>query len=121
MSLFSPKKKTGKKVAAKKEAVATDKVAIRDLSGILLSPRVTEKAMRQSEKNVYTFEVARAATKNDVKLAVKQHFGVTPVRVNIVNKVPRQYKHAGTRRLRTERGMRKAYVYLKQGDTISIV
>lgn len=121
MSLFSPKKKTVKKVAAKKDVVATDKVVTRDLSGILLSPRVTEKAMRQNEKNVYTFEVARVATKNDVKLAVKQLFGVTPMRVNIVNKTPRQYKHAGTRRLRTERGMRKAYVYLKKGDSISLV
>lgn len=121
MALFSQKKKTEKKVMSKKEVSAADKVVARDLSSVILIPRVTEKAMKQSEKNVYVFKVAANATKTDVSLAVKQHFGVTPVKVNIVNKTPRQYKHAGTRRLRTERGMRKAYVYLKKGDSISLV
>lgn len=120
MALFSPKKKTEKKAVAK-TAKTADKSVSRDLSTILLSPRITEKAMRQSEKNVYSFEVARTATKHDVKLAVKQLFGVTPVKVNIVNKTPRQFKHATSRSLRTEKGIRKAYVYLKKGDTISIV
>lgn len=118
MALFSPKKKAVKQTITKKEGTA---VSNRDLSKVLVSPRITEKAMRQSEKNVYAFEVARTATKFDVRDAVKAFFGVTPVKVNIVNKTPRQYKHAGTRRLRTERGIRKAYVYLKKGDTISLV
>lgn len=123
MALFSPKTKTEKKQPKAKAVKADAKAApvSRDLSGVLRAPRITEKAMRGSEQNVYVFEVARSATKFDVRDAVKQFFGVTPVKVNIVNKVPRQFKHANTRRTRTEHGLKKAYVYLKKGDTISLV
>lgn len=120
MALFSPKKtKTEKKPAAKSKAAAS--VSTRDLSGVIKAPRVTEKAMRASEKNVYVFEVARSATKYDVRDAVKSLFGVTPVNVNIVNKAPRQFKSATTRRMKTEHGLKKAYVYLKKGDSISLM
>ena len=121
MALFSQKKKTEKKAKVVKDPSKVSTPSLTDLSKILVSPRITEKAMKQSEKNVYTFEVARLATKYEVRDAVKQFFGVTPVKVNIVNKAPRQYKSASTRRLKTERGIRKAYVYLKKGDTISLV
>ncbi len=121
MALFS-KKPAAKAPAAKKEkkgdAVVT---AGRNLSEVLRAPRLTEKAMRQSERNVYSFEIAPGATKYDVRDAVKRFYNVTPVRVNIVNKTPRQYKHANSRRTRTERGMKKAYVYLKKGDSISLI
>ena len=122
MALFS--QKTTKKAAStpKKEKKTEAVVAqSRDLSSVLYAPRVTEKAMRGSERNVYVFEVARSATKFDVRDAVKQFFNVTPVKVNIVNKSPRQFKSAATRRMKTEHGMKKAYVYLKKGDSISLV
>ena len=122
MALFS--QKTTKKAAStpKKEKKTEAVVAqSRDLSSVLYAPRVTEKAMRGSEKNVYVFEVARSATKFDVRDAVKQFFNVTPVKVNIVNKSPRQFKSAATRRMKTEHGMKKAYVYLKKGDSISLM
>ena len=116
MALFSQKKTT-----AKKDKAATSNVASADLSRVLVAPRVTEKAMRASEGNVYAFEVLRSSTKYEVRDAVKALYGVTPVKVNIVNKVPRQFKHANTRRTRTEHGMKKAYVYLKKGDTLSLI
>lgn len=122
MALFS--QKTTKKTASTPKKEKKDNAASassRDLSSVLHAPRVTEKAMRGSEKNVYVFEVARSATKFDVRDAVKQFFNVTPVKVNIVNKSPRQFKSATTRRLKTEHGMKKAYVYLKKGDSISLV
>lgn len=121
MALFSPKKKTEKKAKVAKDSSKASTPSLTDLSKILVSPRITEKAMKASEKNVYAFEVARTATKYEVRDAVKQFFGVTPVKVNIVNKTPRQFKSPATRRLKTERGIRKAYVYLKKGDTISLV
>lgn len=127
MSLFSQKKPANppaKKARAGKSTKSAAKVVPsvnRDLFAVLVSPRVTEKAMRSSEKNVYTFEVARSATKYDVRDAIKSLYGVTPVKINIVNKTPRQFKVSATRRTRTERGMKKAYVYLKKGDTISLI
>lgn len=114
MALFSQKK-----TAAKKEKVAV--ASATNLSHVLSAPRITEKAMRKSEANVYTFEVARSASKFEVRDAVKALYGVTPVKVNIVNKAPRQFKHANTRRVRTEHGIKKAYVYLKKGDSISLI
>ncbi len=123
MALFSQKTANKKAASAPKKEKKTEAVSAqsRDLSSVLYAPRVTEKAMRGSEKNVYVFEVARSATKFDVRDAVKQFFNVTPVKINIVNKSPRQFKSATTRRLKTEHGMKKAYVYLKKGDSISLM
>lgn len=122
MALFS-RKTTAKKAvkAPKSESAEAQSVLPRNLSSVLHAPRVTEKAMRQGEKNVYVFEVSKDATKFDVRAAVKAFYGVTPVKVNIVNKTARQFKSAATRRTKTEKGLRKAYVYLKKGDTISLV
>lgn len=123
MALFSQKTANKKTASAPKKEKKTEAVSAqsRDLSSVLYAPRVTEKAMRGSEKNVYVFEVARSATKFDVRDAIKQFYNVTPVKINIVNKSPRQFKSATTRRLKTEHGMKKAYVYLKKGDSISLM
>lgn len=118
MALFSQKKTAAKK---EKKATAPKEMSMADFSHVLVAPRITEKAMKKSEANVYTFEVARSASKFEVRDAVKALYGVTPVKVNIVNKAPRQFKHANTRRTRTEHGIKKAYVYLKKGDSISLI
>ena len=122
MALFSQKNtaKSKKAPSAAGKTAAVSGVG-RDLSSVLTSPRITEKAMKQGEKNVYTFEVSRSANKFDVSEAVKQFYGVTPVKVNIVNKAPRQFKSKSKARMLTERGVKKAYVYLKSGDSISLV
>lgn len=125
MALFSRKKAAEKKddapvtVATAKPSTAlpTD----RDLASVIIKPRITEKAVGMNEKNVYTFVVRRDATKYDVADAVKALYSVTPVKVNIVNKSPRQYKSQRLGRVVTEKGLKKAYVYLKSGDSISLV
>ncbi|MCB9818763.1 50S ribosomal protein L23 [Candidatus Nomurabacteria bacterium] len=119
MALFSQKKTTTKK---EKKAVSTGGADVaRDLSFVLRSPRITEKAMKMNERNIYSFEVARSASKFDVREAVKTFYGVTPVRINIVNKSPRQFKSRSKGRVMTQHGMKKAYVYLKKGDSISLI
>lgn len=124
MALFSQKTTAKKaKAPAKTEAKKTSSVSAVtvNLSSVLKTPRITEKTMKLGERNIYTFEVARSASKFDVRDAVKKFYGVTPVRINIVNKTPRQYKSRSKGRTLTERGMKKAYVYLKDGDSISLV
>lgn len=122
MALFSRKKTTDQKESAQNKHVIapaglpTD----RDLASVIIKPRITEKAVSKSEHNVYTFVVRRDATKYDVADAVTALFKVTPVKVNIVNKTPRQYASRAKGRMLTEKGMKKAYVYLKQGDTIDL-
>jgi large subunit ribosomal protein L23 len=123
MALFSRNKKTDESATttAPKAPVKTSLPTDRDLASVIVKPRITEKAVGQSEKNVYTFIVRRDATKYDVRAAIKALYNVTPVKVNIVNKAPRQYTSRMKGRTVTEKGMKKAYVYLKDGDSISLV
>ena len=127
MALFSRKteKKTEEKGSEKKvsvkpamsNALPTDY----DLAGVLVKPHVTEKTVGMGEKNVYTFIVTADATKYLVRDAIKSLYSVTPVKVNIVNKAPRQFMSKKKGRRLTEKGVKKAYVYLKDGDSISLV
>jgi len=129
MSLFSRNKKeeavekpdTEKKAAAvKSKAVSTALPTDRDLESVIIAPRVSEKAVVMNERNVYTFQVRPDATKFDVSDAIKKLFNVTPLKVNIVNKTARQYKSRAKGRTITEKGQKKAYVYLSDGDTIDL-
>jgi large subunit ribosomal protein L23 len=121
MALFSLKKSVKKETDKKTVKVAPQIVANRNLSAVIVKPRLTEKAVNQSEQNVYTFEVSRDATKFAVANAVKSLYNVTPVKVNIVNKKPAHRPKGSTNRMVKVPGMKKAYVYLKKGDTINLV
>lgn len=117
--------KTTAKKAVKKEtkkaAAPASIVAPRNISSVILRPRITEKAAVVGEQNVYTFEVHQDATKYDVRDAVKELFKVTPVKVNIVKRAPRTYLSRGRGRKISKPGLKKAYVYLKKDDRIDLV
>ena len=123
MALFSRKEKAvtttvvGTAVAPIKKALSTD----RNLSQVIVGPRITEKSVRQGDRNVYTFNVARTATKFSVRDAIKALYSVTPVKVNIVNKAPATRLSGSKNRMVKVAGYKKAYVYLKKGDTINLV
>lgn len=125
MALFSRNKQNPESKDANVKQAAPQNATLaatnRDLESVIIKPRITEKAVGQSEKNVYVFLVRRDATKNDVKLAVKALWNVTPMKVNIVNKSPRQSHSRRLGRTVSEKGMKKAYVYLKAGETINII
>jgi large subunit ribosomal protein L23 len=120
MALFGKKKEVDKElkaVAPKSSALTTDQ----NIHAILQKPHFTEKSVKMGEVNVYTFEVKRDATKFQVRDAVKALYNVTPVKVNIVNKRPALRPKGSTNRMVKVSGMKKAYVYLKKGDTINLV
>lgn len=127
MALFSRDKEkksedtVSKEVVAKKPVVSKALPTDRDLASVIIKPRMTEKAVAKGDQNVYTFIVRRDATKYDVQDAIKALFNVTPVKVNTVNKSPRQFMSRSKGRRLTEKGMKKAYVYLKAGDRIDLV
>ncbi len=85
----------------------------------LKSPRVTEKASMLQERNVFVFNVSVDASKKDVEKAVKAQYKVTPVKINMV-KVPAKNVVVRNKAGRTTLG-KKAYVFLKKGDTLKIV
>ena len=125
MALFSRTKKTveaGAEVAATKVVAATlAHSSDQNLQAVLVRPVVTEKAVMQHSTRVYTFIVAKSATKFSVSDAIAALYKVTPVKVNIVNKVPRTQMSRSRGRASLQSGYKKAYVYLKKGDTINLV
>ena len=92
-----------------------------DVTAVIVRPRITEKAALLLDKNIYTFEIKKGASKFEVRDAIKALYKVTPVSVRIVNKEPRHFVSQMRGRSAMESGLRKAYVYLKKGDRIDLV
>ena len=88
---------------------------------VIIRPIVSEHTMSDIADRKYTFEVARSATKIDIRRAVEAVFGVKVARVNILNA---KGKVKVSRMRRNNPGikgkMKKAIVTLKKGDTIQI-
>lgn len=122
MEIFkrSKKKSAAKKDTPQEVAVAPATANGNDLSSVILRPRITEKASERANANVYVFDIHPNATKRDVAAAVRHSFKVTPVRVNVV---PVPAKNIMTRRgtKGVKQGGKKAYVYLKKDETITVM
>ena len=59
---------------------------MKDYTDIIYSPVITEKsALKMQNENVYTFKVAKSATKDQIKKAIEQAFGVSVKNVNTLN------------------------------------
>lgn len=85
---------------------------------IIVSPVITEKTTILSEHNQVVFEVAKAATKPEIKSAVEALFKVEVMAVNTIvlkGKTKRFRGIAGRRK-----DIKKAVVTLKDGDSIDI-
>ncbi len=85
---------------------------------IIVRPIVTEKTMKMSAENKYTFEVAKSANKSSVAQAIKEIYDVKPVSVSIVNVHPKK-KRVGRFEGMT-RAVKKAIVKLPEGAEINI-
>lgn len=91
---------------------------MRHYSDIIIAPVITEKSMNEKQNGVYTFKVAKDATKTEIKNAVEEAFKVNVVSVNTLNtksKRRRVGKYAG--RTKT---YKKAIVTLASGSSIEI-
>jgi large subunit ribosomal protein L23 len=88
---------------------------------ILLSPRITEKGAYLSETGVYVFNVAMDANKKEIADAVQTVFKVTPRFVRIVAVPRKAVLTRGTNRKGKTSAGKKAYVFLKKGETIELV
>ena len=86
---------------------------------VIKNPRITEKATQLAENNVYTFEVHQKANKIEIAHAIKNIYGLVPVQIRVVN--IRSVKMVKRNKLGRTKAMRKAYVYLKKGDTITLI
>lgn len=117
--------KVVKSTKLKNKSINSDVLSLnynKDVQSVLKHSRVTEKVTVQSERGVYVFDVAPRATKKDVAEAIIALYKVTPKKINIA-KVPS--KRVRMRKQQNKYGIKsggkKAYVYVKKGDTIDIV
>ena len=90
---------------------------------VLKAPVITEKATKVGQNNQFVFEVETFANKLQIKQAIKQMFDVDVVSVRTVrvkgkvkSRMTRQGLQVGRTNLK-----KKAYVTLKEGQTIDIV
>ena len=87
-------------------------------SDIIYSPVITEKSMAERKNNVYTFKVAKSATKDEIKSAVEEAFKVDVKSVNTLITKPKKRrvgKYAGTTKT-----YKKAIVTLANGSSIDL-
>ena len=91
---------------------------MRHYSDVIIAPVITEKSMMERSNNVYTFKVAKDATKDEIKNAVEKAFNTSVKSVNTLNtksKKRRVGKYAGKTKT-----YKKAIVTLKDGASIEI-
>lgn len=125
MALFSRNKKEEKKdeavVAVTPTASTVSNSSTSAVSHVLIQPRITEKATFATGMNVYVFDVVPTASKQQIKFAVERAYKVRPRAVRVVRIPTKNVRNMRTGQAGTTQGGKKAYVYLKKGETITIM
>ena len=85
---------------------------------IILGPVITEKSVTGNQNGVYTFKVAKSATKTQIKSEIERHFGVKVLNVNTLNTKPKD-RRIGKYTGKTK-SYKKAIVTLAQGSSIEM-
>ncbi len=93
------------------------RVTATSMHDILLRPVISEKSVMETERNNYTFAVARDANKLQIKQAVEAEFKVNVLGVRVLTVKPKQ-KRRGRRQMGTVPGWRKAVVTIADGQKI---
>ncbi len=93
-----------------------------DARDIILSPRITEKAMANALGQQYTFTVHPGATKTQIRHAIEEIFKVDVIKINTVNVVgkTRNFARRGQRTSGKQSDFKKAIVTLKPGQKIEL-
>lgn len=92
---------------------------MKDHYSVIKAPVITEKAVSLGEQNQFVFWVDVNANKKTVKEAIESVYSVSVTSVNtqrLYGKFKTQGRTGGRRPIR-----KKAYVTLKEGDTIELV
>ncbi len=117
MALFRSKQKSDDK-KTKGDVVSPITHRSPGTASVLRGPRITEKASRVAEKNVYVFNVTPAATKKSVSFAIETRYNVRPRNVRIVSVKKKKVFSRGKQGMHG--GGKKAYIYLAAGETIQL-
>ena len=85
---------------------------------VIVSPAITEKSTIASERNQVIFNVARKATKPEIKAAVEALFSVKVTAVNTLIRKGKIKRFRGTTGRQSE--VKKAVVTLADGHSIDV-
>jgi large subunit ribosomal protein L23 len=85
---------------------------------VIVSPVVTEKSTMASEQNQVVFNVAKKASKPEIKAAVEALFGVKVTGVNTLIRKGKVKRFRGT--IGRQNDVKKAVVTLADGDSIDV-
>jgi len=93
-----------------------------DARDVIVSPRITEKAMADALAHQYTFVVHPQATKTQIRHAVEEIFKVNVLQVNTVNVrgKTRYFARKGKRTSGKTNDYKKAIVTIKAGQKIEL-
>lgn len=121
-SLSTPvaKKVTGRKIKVGQKDSPSSAGGVKGFAHVLRRSRITEKATMHTERGAYLFDVAPNATKHEIARAVSAVYNVTPRMVRVVTIPAKQKRSVRTGSMGTKAGGKKAYVYLKPGDSITV-
>ena len=85
---------------------------------VIVKPIITEKATMTSENNGVVFQVAKSASKPEIKTAVEALFGVKVKAVNTTITKGKTKRFKGIKGVRSD--VKKAYVTLEEGSSIDV-
>lgn len=85
---------------------------------VILGPVITEKSMGNQQNGIYTFKVAKSASKAQIKNEIENHFGVKVKSVNTLITKPKD-RRVGKYTGKTKT-YKKAIVTLQEGSTIEL-
>lgn len=91
------------------------------LANVLRRPVISEKSLKDTASGVYTFVVAKKATKPEIAKAIAEQFKVKVLSVKTLN-LPAKPKRAGRRRqlITYQPGFKKAYVRIPADQKIEL-
>lgn len=112
---IKPAKSVEKKEETIKSEVKSKKDNKKPSAGAFIK-LVTEKTTDLAERGAYSFKVASGLNKIMVKNEIKKIYGVSPVKINIINSPDKKISYRG--RQSNISGFKKAIVYLKKGDKL---
>jgi large subunit ribosomal protein L23 len=85
---------------------------------VIVSPAITEKSTMASEQNQVVFNVAKKASKPEIKAAVEALFGVKVMAVNTLIRKGKTKRFRGT--VGRQGDVKKAIVTLADGQSIDV-
>ena len=93
---------------------------MKDPRDVILEPVVSEKSYGLLDENVYTFKVAKSASKPEIRDAIQAIFDVKVRNVNTLNRKGKSVRNRRTGQVGSRPSRKRAIVTLAEGESIDL-